>query len=76
MNNLTLLRRKKGISQADLAQRLGISRSELSRLENGWFSRVQPHVEKSLRKIFGPQWSFAALMEEPPEPRPEASAAK
>jgi len=70
MTTLKFLRQREGISQADLARRLQISRSDLSRLENGWFRRVQPHVETALKEVFGPEWCFASLMEEPPTPRP------
>jgi len=74
MTNLQLLRMKQGLSQRELADRLKIPRECLNRCERGWFAKPPRGVEKALRNFFGPDWTFARLMEEPPEPRPESSA--
>jgi transcriptional regulator with XRE-family HTH domain len=60
------------MSQRDLAKRLGIGHCDLSKIENGWYSRVPVHVQAKLLKVFGPEWTFDALMQEVAEPTPPA----
>ena len=70
MNQLKLLRQVRRMSQRDLAKRLGIGHCDLSKIENGWYSRVPGHVEAKLLKVFGPEWTFDALMQPVAEPTP------
>jgi transcriptional regulator with XRE-family HTH domain len=65
MTNLTILRKQKGLSQSDLAVAVGLTRQEVSRLENGWIAKIRPDVADRLRSIFGPTWTFPALLREP-----------
>ena len=65
MTTLTVLRRQKGMTQLDLAQKLGITRQELSRLESGWQVKIRKSAEESLTDIFGNQWTLQKLLSEP-----------
>ena len=40
-NKISEIRKKKGITQAELAQRLGINRAHLSKVENGHNTSTQ-----------------------------------
>jgi len=70
MTNLQLLRRQRQMSQKDLAKRLGIAVVDVSRLENRWYTRAPKRVDKLLKSLFGPGWTFEALMQEVAEPIP------
>lgn len=70
MTYIQLLRQVRGVSQRDLAKRLGVGHCDLSKIENGWYSRVPQHVEKALIKFFGPEWTFESLMQQVAEPAP------
>ena len=70
MNQLQLLRQVRGMSQRDLAKRIGIGHCDLSKIENGWYTRVPGHVQAKLLKVFGPGWTFETLMQEVAEPTP------
>jgi transcriptional regulator with XRE-family HTH domain len=66
MNWLKYLRMQRGLSQPELAKRLGITSSFLSRIECGWQARVPAVLESRLRGVFGEEWDFKALMERVP----------
>jgi transcriptional regulator with XRE-family HTH domain len=65
MTVLAILRRKKGLSQAQMAELLGIARTDYSRLESGWFHRISPQVETKLKELFGSEWTLRGLLQEP-----------
>ncbi len=67
MNHFRYLRIAKGLTQRDLAKRLGVHETALSRMENGWIARINPTVERRIKRIFGSQWSFDRLMERVPD---------
>lgn len=68
MTNLQRLRTARGISQAQMAKTLGITRVELSKLENRWYSKAPKRIQSELHKLFGADWTFEALMMEAPVP--------
>ncbi len=72
MTNLQLLRRQRQMSQKDLAKKLGIAVVDVSRLENRWYTRAPKRVDKLLKSLFGPGWTFETLMQEVAEPTPPA----
>lgn len=76
MTNLQLLRMASGISQTQMAKTLGITRVELSKLENRWYSKASGRVQSELNKLFGADWTFDALMNEAPVPTAPPSPGK
>ncbi|MFH1117277.1 MAG: helix-turn-helix domain-containing protein [Pseudomonadota bacterium] len=72
MTNLTILRKRRGLTQADLARILGVPRQTVNQLENRWLRRLRPDVEDQLRKFFGKEWTMDALLKEPTVPEPPA----
>ncbi len=60
---LMLLRRRRGLSQAELAARAGITRTQISRLETE-HAKIVPLRERQLREI---------LAEVPERPAPRAA---
>ena len=60
---IKLLRKKKGISQQELAELAGINMSYVSRLENG---HHEPSIEviKSLMKVFGVSSDYLIIDEQ------------
>ncbi len=73
MTTLRCLRLCRGWSQEELAARLGVHPVTLSRLENGWLARPPAGIEDRLREVFGPEWTFEALMRAAPSPRAEGA---
>jgi DNA-binding XRE family transcriptional regulator len=63
MNKFKMLRLTRGLSQKQLADFLGIHEVTLCRIERGWYSRPPTGLEDKLRQFFGPEWTFARLME-------------
>ncbi len=53
MTRLEYLRRTAGMSQIDLALKIGSHPSLISKLERGWQSRLSKKAEKSLFSVFG-----------------------
>lgn len=72
MTNLQLLRITKGMSQAELAKKLGMRPCDLSKLENRWFAKISARVFGNIKRLFGPEWTFETLMQEVAEPTPPA----
>lgn len=70
MTTLQLLRKVRGATQRQLARQLGICVTDLSKLENRWFTKVPEHVERKLKKLFGQDWTFETLMQEVVLPTP------
>lgn len=69
MTNLKLMRLAARMTQEQFAQRLELTRNEVSKLENGWYAKPpRKRVLMSLQEIFGPNWTFEALMLEAPAP--------
>jgi transcriptional regulator with XRE-family HTH domain len=66
VNYLQFHRLTQGITQADLAERLGIPRTILSRLENGWYARPPEGLNERLHEVFGSKWTFDRLMKRVP----------
>ena len=56
MNTMEAARREAGISQIDMAKRLGISQSSYSRLESGKI-RLQPKTAKAIGKEVNRNWT-------------------
>lgn len=59
MNNITQLRKKKGLTQEELALRVGITRAYLSNIENGKYNpsldvalKISKVLERTIEKIF------------------------
>ncbi|PGX09297.1 helix-turn-helix transcriptional regulator [Bacillus sp. AFS033286] len=59
MNKITNLRKEQGITQEELAQKVGITRAYLSNLENGKYKpsldvalRIANVLESAVEKIF------------------------
>ncbi len=73
MINLQLIRRQKGMSQKELANKLGITVTELSKIENDWYKRISSRIRASLDEIFGPEWTSKDLLS-PIEPKPGVPA--
>ncbi len=67
MNYLLFMRLQRQISQRDLAMKLGVQQSVLSKLENGWLTRAPGNLERKLKRFFGPEWTFQRLMERVPD---------
>ena len=61
MTNLQFLRVQQGLSQRDLASKIGVDSTILSRLERGWFAKISPDYERKLQDFFGSQWTFEEL---------------
>ena len=61
MTNLQFLRVQMELSQRELASKIGIDSTVLSRLERGWFAKISPDYEQRLMDFFGSQWTFAEL---------------
>ncbi len=70
MTNLQLLRITKGMSQSELAQKLGMRPCDLSKLENRWYARINSRVFGNIKRLFGTEWTFEALMQEASAPSP------
>lgn len=70
MTNLQLLRIARGMSQSELADRLGMRPCDLSKLENRWYAKINNRVFSNIKKVFGPGWTFDALMQQVAEPTP------
>lgn len=70
MTNLQLLRKQAGISQPELARKLRTSTTEISKLENGWYSRIAPGMLRRAQEIFGDAWTGDALLREVQTPDP------
>jgi len=73
MNNLKVLRMQQGITQKEMASRLGVHLVTYGRVEGGWFTRPPADLEEKLRKELGVEWTFAELMKPAPIPRPSKS---
>ncbi|MEI7450697.1 MAG: helix-turn-helix transcriptional regulator [Desulfomonile sp.] len=73
MTRLQLLRKTRGFSQAELAVRMGIAPSELSRIENDWYKRIPVRIEGKLKKIFGKEWTLERFMEQVEAPDQNAA---
>ncbi len=67
MTTLEFLRRKEGLSQAELAERLLYGRTTICRLESGELSKefVHPRLSRSLEQYFG--HSVSMLLAEVPD---------
>lgn len=77
MNNFGLLRRTMNISQEALAAKLSIHPAVVSRLERGWYTRCPgAGLDKRLKRVFGSEWTFEALMEPVEAPRAPQSILK
>lgn len=65
MTRLKLLRLKRGLTQREMSQLLGLHATQLSRLEKGWFKRCPnpKGLEPKLKSFFGVEESFESLME-------------
>ena len=72
MRNLQLLRMNAGLSQTALGRKVKTTRTEISKLENGWYTRIPDRVYQGLRAVFGPKWSREALMQQVADPTPPA----
>ncbi len=68
MNYLKMLRLQEGHTQAQMAERLGIHEVTYNRIERGWFTRPPRDIEPQLQRVFGEDWTFAALMTQVPHP--------
>ncbi len=66
MNYLELLRKQRGETQKQLAEKLGIDAITMNRIERGWYARPPKGLEIRLAEVFGPGWTFAKLMEQVP----------
>jgi transcriptional regulator with XRE-family HTH domain len=66
MTFLKYLRLQRGWTQSQLAERLSIHSSLLSRLEGGWFTRPPTGLNTRLQEVFGSQWTFDRLMQSMP----------
>jgi transcriptional regulator with XRE-family HTH domain len=73
MTCLKILRLKRGLSQESLAKMLSIHPTLMSRLECGWLARISPQLEQRLQAVFGKEWTFTKLMEQPPDFTPGES---
>ena len=70
MTNLQLLRITNGLSQSELAQKLGMRPCDLSKLENHWYAKISNRALGNIKKVFGSGWTFDALMEPAARPFP------
>jgi hypothetical protein len=58
MTRLKLWRLTNQVPQVDLAARLRIHPTVLSRIECGWIARPPKGFEKHVRRVMGPNWTF------------------
>lgn len=72
MRNLQLLRMNAGLSQTALGRKVKTTRTEISKLENGWYTRIPDRIYQGLQAVFGTAWTREALMQEVAEPTPPA----
>jgi transcriptional regulator with XRE-family HTH domain len=72
MRNLQLLRMNAGLSQTGLGQKVKTTRTEISKLENGWYTRIPDRIYQGLQAVFGAEWTREALMREVAAPTPPA----
>jgi transcriptional regulator with XRE-family HTH domain len=72
MTNLQLLRITKGMSQSELARKLGMRPCDLSKLENRWFAKISPRAFGNIKRLFGAEWTFETLMQDVAAPTPPA----
>jgi DNA-binding XRE family transcriptional regulator len=67
MNQLQFLRRRRGLTQKAMADLVKIHPVTYCRIERGWLAKPPAELEDKLRAIFGPEWTFARLMEPVPD---------
>jgi DNA-binding XRE family transcriptional regulator len=63
MNQLQFLRRRRGLTQKGMADLIKIHHVTYCRIERGWLAKPPAELEDRLRAVFGPEWTFARLME-------------
>jgi transcriptional regulator with XRE-family HTH domain len=73
MRNLQLLRMNAGLSQTALGRKVKTTRTEISKLENGWYTRIPDRIYQALQAVFGTDWTREALMQEVAAPTPLTS---
>ncbi|MBM3300495.1 MAG: helix-turn-helix domain-containing protein [Deltaproteobacteria bacterium] len=67
MKYITLARLLKGLGQAQLARRLGISPVQLCRIEKGRVGTLPASVERRCQRLFGTDWIAQRLLSDVPE---------